>query len=287
MKEDLTRIELFASITALRELRQKSMLLSTRLVELHNQLDIFLQHASALINRKRYTPDSVLQRKQNTTVGCLSLKAQQALDELSPDTVTEAKVGKLRMVQGKGKVQIDGDVATFFECAEMRSRVQPPDLILVQINNEDKGEQVVAMEVKAHIGNNKMKVSRPSHDESLFHGRQFPYLVARTQTDKHGRMRPYEDRHELHCKGQLSPRSASMLFNWELNTKRRHDARLEELLGEKTQLLNEAASLEMELKALHDRSACQHVFDALKAKAKKVKAKGPVPRAFEGIPLGA
>jgi len=159
------------------------------------------------------------------------------------------------------------------------------DLILVQVNNDDKGEQIVAMEVKAHRGNNKMTVSRPSHEHYLGQGKQFSYLVARTCPDLHHPLRPYEDRHELHCKGQLSPRSASMLFNWELNTKRRHDARLEELLGEKTQLLNEAASLEMELKALHDRSACQHVFDALKAKAKKVKTKGPVHRAFEGIPL--
>jgi len=277
MKEDLTRIELFASITALRELRQKCSLLSTRVMELHNQLDVFLQHASALINRKRYTPpDPIMQRKQNAKVGCLSSKAQQALAELSPDTVpNEAKLGKLKMVQGKGKVQIDGDVATFVECpgSEMRSRVQPPDLILVQIRNEDReAEQIVAMEVKAHIGNNKLKVSKPSNEEFFGYGRQFPYLVARSHADKHGPLRPYEDRHELQCKGQLSPRSASMLFNWELNTKRRHDARLQALLSEKTELLNEAAALENDLKALHERAARQHVFDALKAKAKKVKS---------------
>merc|ERR1719297_742797 len=131
-----------------------------------------------------------------------------------------------------------------------------------------------------------MRVSRPNYDGMLAGGREFPYLIARTQTLQHGPLRPFEDRHELHCKGQLSPRSASMLFNWELNTKKRHDARLEGLLSEKTRLLNEAASLELDLKALHERAACQHVFAALKAKAKKVKAKGLVPRAFEGIQLG-
>lgn len=277
MKEDLTRIELFASITALRELRQKCTLLSTRLVELHNQLDTFLQHASALINRKRYTADSALQRRQNTTVGRLSDKAQQALEELSSwvGAVPEVQnLGKLKMVQGKGKLLIEGDQATGVEGSDLRSQVKQGDLILVQVNNEEKGEQIVAMHVIAHTGHQKIKVSKPQHDWALGVGRQFPYLIAKRNMDKHGPLRPYEDRHELHCKGQLSPRSASMLFNWELNTKRRHDARLEGLLNEKTKLLNEAADLEKELKALHDRAAAQHVFDALKAKAKKMKEKG-------------
>merc|ERR1712079_560376 len=163
MKEDLTRIELFASITALRELRQKCTMLSTRLVELHNQLDTFLQHADALINRRRYTPDSALQRRQNTTVGRLSEKAQHSLEELSKwvgEVPEVQKLGKLKMVQGKGKLQFDGDVATGVEGSDLKTQVRYGDLILVQVNNEEKGEQIVAMHVITHTGNQKIKVSK-------------------------------------------------------------------------------------------------------------------------------
>jgi len=258
LKEDLAKLDVFASSTALRHMRSKCLEVCHKLVLCHNKMEVPLQEMCCLIYRDDYD-EKMSKKPVNTNISKdffrLGPEAREALRRLAEwrgegPLPTLKSMGRMNTMHGTGKLRnmgMDGfdESSTVLEgrSTQLRKEVDFGDIIILeQTSNaadkhEDGGEgghtggdrKVVPLPVTAVLSDTMVKVRVDRNAELDKNSFEHFFIVRNTAEEKH------KSKAELAAtlvqvpKAHFEPTVSQAVFEWDLSTKMKLRSKLEEL----------------------------------------------------------
>jgi len=268
LKEDLTKIDIFASSVGLRAARDKFKEGKDLLIQVHNHMETLVEDMHTLIHRKQQVdhnkiPEDKFKKEENKSVEDLHLLRKSAMDALEQLQRLDAngmpeigKGGTSTVNRGTGKILFDDATASFKGVGDIetcfRSQIMQGDILIWQSGDHSFQAAVVAT-VSA---NDRLKVHNMA-DAKLGDAKHTPvsFLVSRSTENKvfiqtsTGDLAPSHELEET-----FTPRSAQLMLDWQIATRERETTQLDKLRQERQLLQLQVMDLEKELKTIANRS---------------------------------
>jgi len=256
LKEDLAKLDVFASSTALRHMRAKCMEVCHKLVVCHNKMEILLQEMCCLIYRDDYD-EKISKKPLNKNVSKdyfrLGADAKTALARLADwrgegPLPTLKSMGRMNTLHGTGKLRnagMDGfdESSTILEgrSTQLRKEVDFGDIIIIEQTiggGDGKGKdgdhghgerKVIPLPVTAVLSDTSVKVRvdrMVEVDKAQF---EHFYVVRNTTEDKSKKKGDGAATLVQVPKAHFEPTVSQAVFEWDLTTKMKLRSKLEEL----------------------------------------------------------
>jgi len=252
LKEDLAKLDVFASSSALRQMRSKCMEVSYKLATCHNRMEVLLQEMCALIYRDDFD-EKLIKKPINADVSKdyfrLERGALEALNRLAEYKGTGAlptikAMGRLQTFHGTGKVRAkhqDGfDDANIFLLeglhTQLRKEVDYGDIIIIEQTLGGRGavgkkktteRKVIPLPVVAVLSDTLVKV-KMDHMAEVDRIAYEHFFVARQTPDSN--TNDYSGTTLVQVpKNSFQPNVSQAVFEWDLQSKIKLRSKLEEL----------------------------------------------------------
>jgi hypothetical protein len=262
LKEDLAKLDVFASSTALRQMRGKCLEVCNKLTLCHHRMEVLLQEMCCLIYRDDYEEkisNKPINKRISNDFFRLSPEAKVALNRLADwrgegPLPSLKSMGRMNTSHGTGKLRNAAAEGQFDEnsmmlegrSTQLRREVDFGDIIIIEQSSgpeEGQGKEdqqdrhhntgdrrVVPLPVTAVISDTLVKVRIDRMVEIDKHRFEHFYIV-RNSADEHRKPGAREDVTTLVQvpKAHYEPTVSQAVFEWDLTTKMKLRSKLEEL----------------------------------------------------------
>merc|ERR1740129_614944 len=279
MKEDLGKLDIFASKTALQMVRARCMDVNNQLSTCHHKLGVLIEEMAALILRKDICEEDQRRRMQQPEQAdflSLAPAAQQEVSSITDYPGTGAlpsvlSLGQYNVASGVGEVKIDG-LDLWGRNTSFREQVAPGDYIIIETKANESGRLVTKaqpIQVVAMPERSRLRIERTTFITSKEYTPYYVVKVAATSGTEGALNSEFPPC--LNAPPRMSPRSAQTLFRWDMRRKDVDMNKMKLLIAENRRLSEELREEHKLREKFDDLLRVRSCFDALKQPKRKGK----------------